>query len=83
MDYEDFKDLTGSASSDKILLDKANGSVSMFQWFTNFFMWNLRKIMLLSTWKPKLMNYGNQSSLKDFKNVKHVHPLCITYGVLI
>ena len=83
MDYEGFKDLTGRASSDKILLDKANGSMSMFQWFTNFFMWNLRKIMLLSTWKPKLMNYGNQSSLKTFKNVKYVHLLCITYGVLI
>ena len=38
MDYEGFKDLTGRASSDKILLDKANGSMSMFQWFTNFFM---------------------------------------------
>ena len=79
MAHENVKDLTGRASSDKILLDKANGSMSMFQWFTR----NLRKIMLLSTWKPKLMNYGNQSSLKDFKNVRHVHLLCIKYGVLI
>ena len=83
MAHENVKDLTGRASSDKILLDKANGSMSMFQWFTSFFMWNLRKIMLLSTWKPKLMNYGNQSSLKDFKNVRHVHLLCMKYGVLI
>ena len=51
MAYEDFKDLAGRAASDKILLDKANGSLNMFQWFTNSFMYNLREIMLLSTCK--------------------------------
>ena len=38
MAHENVKDVTGRASSDKRLLDKANGSISMFQWFTSFFM---------------------------------------------